>query len=87
MIQIDLRSDFFGWELRVAPSLVASLHWGCSNTFENVRWKRGSFHSGFGTPGVRKFNRKVMAEKEENRSHSFLVTYSSTAEPNNTSSC
>lgn len=46
------------WELRAAPSLVASLHWGYSNTFENVRWKRGSFHSEFGTPGVRKIYQK-----------------------------
>lgn len=83
MAQTDLRSDFVRWEPRAAPSLVASLHWGCGNTFENVRWKRGSFHSGFGTPGVRKSTRKVMAEKEEIHPHSFFhVTYSSTAEPN-----
>jgi hypothetical protein len=55
----------------MAASLVAPLHWGCSNTLENVRWRRGSFLSGIGTPGVRKSNGKVMAEKKEINSYSL----------------
>lgn len=74
-----------GWSCVSGTTFCKITPPGWINTFENVRPRGGSFLFGIWTPGVRKSNRKVIAQEEENNSYSFCVIYSSTTEQSNRS--